>query len=184
MIHSMSNPNGNIVHTQVVIRGTRPLWQHKFGPDALPLHPGEKSGVAGNDPEEWRKTCMIDSQGRPYVRDTYLFATIRDGGRYIKSGRSNLIRPIAATLQVLDDPIIITNRYWPGYENDDLEDEFDPIEADPPEDNPEANLYMDIRGVRNPSTRNRNIRYRVALSTGWEMSFAIQFDKSIVSRVK
>ena len=41
---------------------------------------------------------------------------------------------------------------------------------------------MDIRGVRNPTTRNRNIRYRVAVSPGWEMSFTIQFDKSIISR--
>ena len=182
MIQSMSNPNGNIVHAQVVIRGTRPLWQHKFGPDALPLYPEEKSGVAGNDPEEWRKTCMIDSKGRPYVHDTYLFATIRDGGRYIKKGRSNMVSPLAATLQVLDDPIIITNRFWPGYEDGSYETDFNPTQAAPPENYPEADIYMDIRGVRNPTTRNRNIRYRVALSTGWVMRFVIQFDKSIVSR--
>ena len=93
-----------------------------------------------------------------------------------------MIRPLAATLQVLDDPIIITNRFWPGYEDGSYETDFDPAQADPPEDDHEADIYMDIRGVRNPSTRNRNIRYRVALSTGWEMRFVIQFDKSIISR--
>ena len=36
--------------------------------------------------------------------------------------------------------------------------------------------------MRNPSTRNRNIRYRIALAAGWEMTFTMQFDKSIVSR--
>lgn len=182
MNQSSANPNKNIVHVHVTIRGTRPLWQHGFGPDALPIKPQEKSGVAGNNPEEWRKTCMIDEQGRPYVHDTYLFATIRDGGRYIKSGRSNLVRPIAATLQVLDDPIIITNRSWPGYEDGSQSVPFDPNQVDPPPMNLTAPLYLDVRGVRNPSTRSRNIRYRIALTKGWEMSFAIQFDKSIISR--
>lgn len=182
MSQSDNNPNKNIVRAHVSLQGTRPLWQHRFGPDALPIQPQEKSGVAGNDPEEWRKTCMINAQGCPYVHDTYLFATIRDGGRYIKQGRSNLVRAIAATLQILDDTVIVTNRFWPGYENGDNKTPFDPTLANSPPNNHESPLYLDIRGVRNPSTRNRNIRYRVALSPGWEMSFNIQFDKSIVSR--
>lgn len=174
--------NNNIVQVQVDIRGTRPLWQHKFGPWALPLGPQEKSGVAGNDPEEWRKTCMIDPQGRPYVNDTYLFATIRDGGRYIKVGRGNFMKPIAATLQVMDDPVFVTNCFWPGYEKGAKAAPFDAARADPPAEDTRAPLYLDVRGVRNPTTHNQNIRYRVALGVGWEMSFAIQFDKSIVSR--
>ena len=174
--------NSNIVQAKVHIRGTRTLWQHKFGPEALPLTPKEKTGVAGNDPEEWRKTCMIDSQGRPFVYDTYLFATIRDGGRYIKKGRSNVVGIVAATLQILDDPIIITNRFWPGYEKGKNKTPFDPDQAELPSVDHTTPLYLDIRGVRNPTTRNRNIRYRVAVSPGWEMSFTIQFDKSIVSR--
>lgn len=182
MLQSDNYPSKNIVRAHVSIQGTRPLWQHRFGSDALPIEPQEKSGVAGNNPEEWRKTCMIDAQGRPFVYDTYLFATIRDGGRYIKQGRSNLVRAIAATLQILEDAIIVTNRFWPEYENGDNKTPFDPNLANSPPDNPDAPLYLDIRGVRNPSTRNRNIRYRVALSTGWEISFNIQFDKSIVSR--
>jgi hypothetical protein len=182
MIQTLAIPTGNIVYVEVKIRGTRPLWQHRFGPEALPIHPREKNGVAGNDPEEWRMTCMIDAQGRPYVHDTYLFATIRDGGRYIKRGRGNLVSLIAATLQVIDEIILVSNRFWPGYENGNAMTPFDPQKAEPPPTDPALPLYLDIRGVRNPSTRNRNIRYRIALSPGWEMQFTIRFDKSIVSR--
>jgi hypothetical protein len=61
----MSN---NMVRARVEIRGKRPLLQHQFGPEALPLEKGEKTGVAGNDPEEWKKTCMVTSAGQLYVR--------------------------------------------------------------------------------------------------------------------
>ena len=182
MTQSADSINSNTVQAKVHIRGTRALWQHRFGPEALPLTPREKTGVAGNDPEEWRRTCMIDSQGRPYVNDTYLFATIRDGGRYLKKGRSNMVGSVAATLQIIDDPILITNRFWPGYEKGKKKAPFDPNKADPPSVDPTEPLHLDVRGVRNPTTRSRNVRYRVALSTGWEMSFVIQFDKSIISR--
>jgi hypothetical protein len=175
--------NPNTVLMQVAIRGKRPLWQHLFGPNALPLTPKEKSGVAGNDPEEWRNTSMINAAGQPYLLSSYLFAAIREGGRYLKQGRGNLLLPIAATLQVLDDPIVVQNRWWPGYETPDANrPPFDIRAAAPPPTDPTAPLYLDIRGVRNPTTRGRNVRYRVALSPGWELTFTIQFDKSIVSR--
>ncbi len=178
----MTQSSPNLVRVQVTIRGTRPLWQHKFGPDALPIQPRERTGVAGNDPEEWRMTCMVDAQGRPFVHDTYLFAAIRDGGRYLKRGRGNLVAAIAATLQLLEDPILVTNRFWPGYENSPADTPFNPAQAALPPTDPTAPLYLEVRGVRNPSTRNRNIRYRIALAAGWEMTFTMQFDKSIVSR--
>lgn len=170
--------NNNIVQTAVRIIGTRPLWQHQFGPDALPLQPREKTGVAGNDPEEWRKTCLVTPNGRLFVRGSYLFAAIREGGRYIKSGRRTLMLAIAATLQVLDEPIYL-NRTWPDVTE---MNPFDPATAVPPTTDPAAPVYLDIRGVRNPSTRARNIRYRVACAPGWELQFTIQYDRSIVSR--
>lgn len=41
---------------------------------------------------------------------------------------------------------------------------------------------MHIASVRNPSTKARNIRYRVAASAGWKLSFNLLWDKTIVSR--
>jgi hypothetical protein len=53
----------NIIKARIEIRGTRPLLQNQFGPEALPLEKGERTGVAGNDPEEWRRTCMVTAEG-------------------------------------------------------------------------------------------------------------------------
>lgn len=187
--------NNNIVQVHVHLRGIRPFLQHKFGPDALPLTPREKSGVAGNNPEEWRRTCMVDAHGRLYIDSTYIFAAVREGGRYIKSGRRTMLAAVAATLQVLDDPIFFSNRFWPGYTVDgqtvvqtrhdaagESDNPFDPQTAIAPSQDPNQPVYLDIRGVKNPSTRARNVRYRVACAPGWEVVFTIAFDKSIVSR--
>jgi hypothetical protein len=36
--------------------------------------------------------------------------------------------------------------------------------------------------VRNPSTKARNVRYRIAAAPGWSLGFTIQWDRTIVSR--
>jgi CRISPR/Cas system endoribonuclease Cas6 (RAMP superfamily) len=41
-----------------------------------------------------------------------------------------------------------------------------------------------VRGVRNPSTKARNVRYRVAASKGWTCTFHLLWDKTIVSRAE
>ena len=169
---------GNIVSATVTIRGTRPLFQHRFGPDALPLEKGERTGVAGNDPEEWRKTCMVTKDGQLYIDPTYVFATIREGARYTKKGRGSIQSAVSATLQCADDRILV-DRFLPGFPNGHA---CDPKAVDVPSDDPDAPVYLDVRGVRNPATKARNVRYRVAASTGWQCTFHILWDKTIVSR--
>ncbi|HXI14762.1 MAG TPA: hypothetical protein VNM48_00225, partial [Chloroflexota bacterium] len=144
---------GNILYAKVLIRGTRPLLFHKFGPDALPLEKGERTGVAGNDPEEWRKTVLATSEGQLYVDPSYIFGCVRDGSRNIKKGRGSIMPMVASTLQVLEDRVLI-DRYLP-----------DGLVTAPPLD-PEAPVYLDVRGVRNPASKARNVRYRVAASAG------------------
>ena len=46
----------------------------------------------------------------------------------------------------------------------------------------EEPVYLDVRSVKNPSTKGRNVRYRVAASQGWKATFEIFWDKTIVSR--
>jgi hypothetical protein len=41
---------------------------------------------------------------------------------------------------------------------------------------------LDISGVKNPATRGRNVRYRVAASIGWKCGFSIMWDQTIISR--
>lgn len=169
---------GNIVTATVAIRGTRPFWQHKFGPEALPLEKQERTGVAGNDPEEWRRSCSITKTGQLYMDGTYVFGALREAGKYTKSGKASIQKSLVATLQVMDDRILL-NRWFPSFPNGH---EFDPLAVDPPVADPEQPVYLDVRGVVNPSTRGRNVRYRIAAGVGWECEFTLQWDKTIVSR--
>ena len=61
----------------VKIKGTRSLLWHHFGPDALPLEKQERTGVAGNDPEEWKKTYLVTKDKQLYLDPSYIFACIR-----------------------------------------------------------------------------------------------------------
>lgn len=159
---------GNILTARVTIKGTRPLLWNHFGPEALPLKKQEKTGIAGNDPEEWRKTVLKTKDNQLFFEPSYIFACIRDGARYTKKGRGSIQGMVSATLQVLTDRILI-DRYLP--ENiAELINQTDEL------------VYLDVRSVRNPSTKARNIRYRVAASPGWTATFTIMWDKTIVSR--
>ncbi|MGI6587103.1 MAG: hypothetical protein ACOX3L_14555 [Lutisporaceae bacterium] len=155
----------NILNADVSITGLRPLLINHFGVDCLPLIKIERKGVAGNNPEEWKKTVLYDEKKQLYLEPSYIFACIRDGAKYTKKGRGSLQSAVAATLQVADDKIYL-DRYLP-----------DDITADPTQP-----VYLDIRSVKNPGTKSRNIRYRVAASKDWHATFNITWDKTIVSR--
>jgi hypothetical protein len=159
----------NIVTATVAIQGVRPILWHVFGPDAIPLEKGEKTGVAGNDPEEWKKTVTYDKTTRQlYVDPSYAFSSICAGARNTKKGRGSIEPLVSSTLQVVDDRILI--------------DRFLPAESDIRCNEYDEPVYVDVRGVRNPSTKGRNVRYRVAAKTGWKASFTVRFDKTIVAR--
>jgi hypothetical protein len=155
------------VRVRVTIRGTRPLLQHAFTEESIPLEKAEKEGVAGNDPGEWRRSCLVTEEGQLYVRGDYVFGCIRDGSKYTKKGRGSIQGLVSATLLVEED-VVLLNRHLPK-------------EGDPPK-GPSGPVYIDVRGVKNPTTKARNVRYRLAASRGWECSFTIAFDKTIVSR--
>lgn len=157
---------GKMLEAKVTVKGVRPLLFHHFGPDALPLEKQERTGVAGNDPEEWKKTVLANKEGQLYLLPTYAFSCMCNGAKYTKNNRSTYQAAVAATLQVLDDALLL-DRFLP--------------EGVPPED-PEAPVYLDIRSVRNPSTKGRNVRYRVAVPTGWTTSFTLLWDKTVVDR--
>lgn len=162
----------NIVTVNVSIKGTRPLLWHRFGPDALPLEKKERTGVPGNDPQEWHSTFTSTEDGKLYMPGTYAFSALVEGARYTRKGRGNLQKSVAATLNVISDRLIV-DRDLPADILTDPDKYYN--EYDEP-------VYIDVRGVRNPASKGRNIRYRIASSPGWETSFTITFDKTIVSR--
>ena len=168
----------NILRAQVSVVGVRPLLWHHFGPDAIPLEKGEKTGVAGHDPEEWRRTVLVTKDGQLYLQPTYVFSTLRNGAKYTKKGKASIMSPLAATLQVTTDRVLV-DRHFPGFPNGHV---FDVKTEPAPPTDPEMPVYMDIRSVVNPSTKARNVRYRIAASVGWGLCFELMWDKTIVSR--
>lgn len=167
-----------MITASVSIKGTRPLLFHHFGPDALPLEKQEQTGVAGHNPEEWRKTCLVTKDGQLFVPPTYIFGCLRDGAKYTKKGKGSIQKSVVATLQVTSDRVLI-DRHFPGFPNGHS---FDATTIEPPPTDSELPVYMDIQSVRNPSTKMRNIRYRIAASLGWQCEFNLLWDKTIVSR--
>src|SRR5262245_3887303 len=127
----------NLVRAKIQIRGTRPLLQHMFGPEALPLEKGERTGVAGNDPEEWKRTCMVTKDGQLFVFGTYMFGMLRDAAKHTRKGKGSIQAMVAATLQIEDERILL-DRYVP---------------KDGPGTDPAQPVYLHVSGVRNPSTK-------------------------------
>ena len=168
----------SILQAQVMIIGTRTLAIHHFGIDALPLEPQEKYGVPGNNPNEWKKTVLMDEERQLFLLPTYFFGCIKYGGKTVKRGRGNILADIASTLQVMDDQIYICNNDGPIK----LPESPLVIEAGTVKTEKLPDSYVEVIGVRNPSTKARNIRYRVAVKPGWCCSFTILWDSVVVDR--
>lgn len=157
----------SLLKAVVTITGKRPILFHSFSVDSIPLEKKERTGVAGNDPEEWKRSVLHTKDGQLYVNASYIFGCLRDGGKHIKSGRGSIQAKVASTLVVLDEVILL--------------DRFLPPEGELSQDKT-APVYLDVRSVKNPSTKGRNVRYRIAASTGWKSTFHLEWENTIVSR--
>jgi hypothetical protein len=156
----------NIVRARITVTGIRPLLQHAFGPDAIPLEKQEKEGVAGNNPGEWKKSCLVTDKGQLYILGSYVYGAMRDAAVHTKKGRGSIMKDVEATLQV-EEAVILLDRFMPKGE---------------PTRDPTALVYLDVRGVVNKATKGRNVRYRLAASPGWTCTFTLTWDKTIVDR--
>lgn len=168
----------NIIKATVSIRGTRPLLFHRFGPDAIPLEKQEKSGVSGNDPQEWRKTALVTREGQLYLEPTYVFGSIRDGAKHTSRRRGTLQPYVAATLQILGNQVLV-DQWFPNFPNGHT---FDIKSVPAPSTDPNMPVYLYVCSVKNPATKGRNVRYRIAASVGWKSNFTILWDATVVSR--
>jgi hypothetical protein len=167
-----------ILSAHISIKGTRTLTQHRFGVAALSNADKERTGSAGNDPTEWKRSCILDGDRNLYLPPTYVFGSIREGGRYVKKGRSSYLYTVPAVLQVEDDLIYLTR----DSEKINLPEEPQVIEFGTVATANLPSAFIEATGVRNPSTKGRNIRYRVAAKPGWEASFTILWESSEISR--
>jgi hypothetical protein len=158
----------------VTIRGTRPLLMHKFNVEVLSTDRKAKKGSAGNNPDEWRETVFSDADGNLFMPGDYFFACLKNGALHTKIGRGTIQKKVAATLQIISEKAML-NRKLPA-KIDELTVENWPKLGQAP-------VYLDIRGVMNPASKGRNVRYRVACAPGWECTFECQWDETIVSSI-
>jgi len=162
----------NILQARVEVVGTRAFLMHAFGRESIPLEKREKSGVAGNDPEEWRRSVLFTKTGELWIPPTYVFGCLSNGSKYTKKGKGSIQAVFTSTLTVLDEKIFF-GLSIPGF-NGHLPDTL-------PEDDT-LPVYLDVRSSINPTTRGRKVVYRVALKAGWQVTFNIAWDKTIISR--
>jgi len=160
----------NILSATIEVQGTRPLLWHRFGPDTIPASgKKERQGVAGNDPGEWQRSVLLTKERQLYLEPSYIFGCLRDGAKHTPRKRGTLQPFVAATLQIRDDRVLV-DRFLPENTDDFLSHTPDDL------------VYLDVRSVKNPATRARNVRYRVAASAGWRTRFTIIWDITVVSR--
>jgi hypothetical protein len=145
---------------------------HKFNISVLSTERKSKKGSAGNNPDEWKETVFCEDDGTLFMPGEYFFACLKNGAIHTKIGRGTIQKKVAATLQIITEKSIL-NRKLPG-KLDELSVENWPKVGQGP-------VYLDIRGVMNPNSKGRNVRYRVACTPGWECTFECQWDDTIVS---
>lgn len=155
-----------LIRAEVNIKGTRSLLFNNFSIDSIPLVKREKSGVAGNNPEEWKKTFQSTSEGQLYLRADYIFSCIREGAKHTANGRGTMEPVVSATLQIINDKMYL-NRYVPNDETKITRDNTQEV-------------YIDVRPVSRRGVKN--IRYRLATSPDWETSFIIEWENTLINR--
>lgn len=171
----------NIVTAKVEVTGIRSLFFHSFDEETIPLEKVEKTGVAGRDPWSWAKTTPIMPNGQLYLQPTQVFGAIRDGARHVKKGKGSLQPLVVATLQILDE-IILVDRFLPPEATEFV---LSKGKVGDPQDvltrQMTAPVYLDVRKGKNPSTKAAMVLYRVAASPGWHVTFTLQWDRTVVA---
>ena len=110
------------------------------------------------------KTFQATRQGQLYLDPIYIFSCLRAGGKFIPKGRGTLEPEVSSTLQVLDNKIFI-NRFLP------------PINEITRDDKKMYILMFDRF-----QEEGKNIRYRLAISPGWEAEFNIIWEGTLINR--
>lgn len=155
----------------VEIIGTKSLLFHKFNLDAITAITKAKSGNKGNDSEEW-KNSFFEKKNKIYIPSSYLLAAFRNGAINTKLGRGSIQKTWVSAANI-EEEIVFSNRsIWDNWQESTIENV--PKESTSP-------VYIDIRAINNPNTKGKNIRYRVALSPGWEFKFTLLIDDNLIS---
>jgi len=155
------------IYFRIEIEGVKTILFNTFPIDTLSASK-PKSGMTGNDEESWKRTVLMTPDRNLFVYNTYLVGSITGGGKHIKVGKGNLSKKVGATLEVVEEKILIKDRFVPP--DDEILRKSDEL------------VYLDVRSVVNPMTKGRNLRYRVAAKEGWQAAATISWDDRAVSK--
>ena len=161
-----------MIKANVEIIGVKPLLLHRFNIETLTALTKAKSGSSGNDPDEWKRSFFHD-EGRLYLPGAYFFAAFKNGSVNTKAGRGTIQKTWISAANIMEDKIYLNRNVWDGWES--MEFESIPTNSD-------NAVYVDVRMVSNPNTKGKNVRYRLALSPGWQCKFTISIDDSLISQ--
>lgn len=152
------------------VKGTKPLMIHKFNIESVSTTRKVKTGSAGNDPEEW-KTTFFEKGNQLYLPGNYWFSCLKAASVYTKAGRGTIQKSFVAAVNILDEITFLNVKIPENWQEMTFE-QFGTDSSKP--------VYIDIRGVMNPNSKGRNVRYRLCCSTGWETEINIEFDDTIL----
>jgi len=167
---------GRMLQARLTLKGTRTLLQNLFGPDAIPLDQDVKrqrktEGVAGNNPKEWKRSCRVTEDGTLCFPGSYVAGWLRRGAAHVKDKHRSLKSDVEACLEPVIDDVLITNRVWkPGTEPPHF------CTLNPPD--PRTKVFVFVTGV--VVGKAHHVRYRLAAQKGWECSFEIEWDGSLI----
>jgi hypothetical protein len=159
---------------EVKVKGKRQILFNAFRIEAISNLSKVKTGSKGNDPEEWKNT-VLEKKGQLYIPSSYWGSCLKEASKYTKAGRGSIQKAFISSSVILDEFSLI-DRFLPeGWEK--------MSSTDMPKDT-SLDVYLDIRGVMNPNSKGRNIRYRIGCAPGWRTQFSFSFDDKIVSSIQ
>lgn len=156
---------------KVKIKGVKPLIFHKFNIEEITNSQKPREGTTGNNFNEWKASFFYEGS-KLYMPTIYMFAALKNGSVNTKVGRGTIQRTFISAVTLLGERIYFNREIFEGWK--EMESDKIPTDSSLP-------VYVDIRMVVNPTTKGRNVRYRLALSPGWECDFAFEFDESLIS---
>lgn len=154
------------------IVGTSIFLFNKFNVENVSNKQKTKSGSAGNDPEEWKAKIWCEGK-RLFIPAFYVFSSISEGGGYVKEGRGSIKKKLMGCLLIKGD------KFYINYE---LPKSIEMIESEDLPKDSSRDVFLDIRGVKNPMTKGKNVRYRLGMKAGWETTISFEWDDTVISR--
>jgi hypothetical protein len=154
------------------MKGTTPFLFNKFKIEIVSTKNKTKHGTAGNDPEEWKDKIWAEGK-RLFLPAYYIFGSVSEGAHYVKEGKGSIKKKLMGCLLVKGE------KFYLNYE---LPKEIDKIEREDLSLDSSQEVYLDIRAVKNPVTKGKNVRYRLGMKTGWFLDVKLEWDDTMLSK--